>query len=371
MSDFGCPRSQDTKLLSDTTSGEADLTFPKVNGSFSMSGNVRHLRPQSPDHVNPRFLVHANRNGSDNYQAPVLDVGYDGDVAAIADLLDVKQKLYVLVHGFRSKARASWMQRIKNEILAVENATVILVDWSRGSGGKNYSVAAGNTRLVARVVAMLLERLVRAEAVRLENVHYIGHSLGAQTAGFLGEDLHTMMASKIGRITGLDPAGPLFQSFDVYLRPRHAHFVDIIHTSMGRSFNVFRGRLGITIDCGHVDFYPSGGRRQPGCKALGKFDCSHGRAALYYANSIRTCSYSTQRCSDYKAFRSGQCAPCETSCGHMGHNASELLRGRQFLHISAAYPHCASNNGSGSAVVTWTCLLASVFWSLLCAIRLP
>ncbi|CAN7950789.1 unnamed protein product, partial [Ixodes hexagonus] len=52
-------------------------------------------------------------------QAPVLDVGYDGDVAAIADLLDVKQKLYVLVHGFRSKARASWMQGIKNEILAV------------------------------------------------------------------------------------------------------------------------------------------------------------------------------------------------------------------------------------------------------------
>lgn len=353
-------RFQNKTLLSDVAV-EADLTFPGVRGSFPLSGNVAHLRPQSPVHVNPRFLVHTNRNGSEGHVAPVIDVGYDGDLESVADLLDVEQTLYVLVHGFRSKARASWMQRIKDEILAVENVTVILVDWSQGSGGKNYTVAAGNTRLVARVVAMLLEHLVRAGAVRLENVHYIGHSLGAQTAGFLGDDLHEMMASKMGRITGLDPAGPLFQSFGVHLQPKHALFVDVIHTSMGRGFNVFRGRMGITVDCGHVDFYPNGGRRQPGCKALGKFDCSHGRAALYYANSIRTCSYPTQRCLDYEAFKSGRCS----SGGHMGHNASALLRGRHFLHISAAYPHCECNSGTVSPMTTaWTCLLVSVVWSL-------
>uniref|UniRef100_A0A4D5RR99 Putative pancreatic lipase-like enzyme n=1 Tax=Ixodes scapularis TaxID=6945 RepID=A0A4D5RR99_IXOSC len=360
-----------TRLLSNAAI-EAELVFPKVNGSFPMSGNVSHLRPQAPDRVNPRFLVHTNRNGDGESPTPLLEVGYDGDMDAIAELLDVKEKLYILVHGFRSKARARWMQRIKNEILAVENATVILVDWSQGSGGKNYSVAAGNTRLVARVVAMLLERLVRAGVLQLENVHYIGHSLGAQTAGFLGEDLQDMMASKIGRITGLDPAGPMFQSFGVHLRPEHAHFVDVIHTSMGMGFNVFRGRMGITIDCGHVDFYPNGGRRQPGCKALGKFDCSHGRAALYYANSIRTCSYPSVPCSDYKTFKGGWCSSCGTSCGFMGHNASPLLRGRQFLRISAVSPHCASDNsGPASAVIVWTYVMMSVVCSLSYAVCSP
>lgn len=358
--------------LSRSGTRAADLSFPGLTGTFVISGNLAHLLPQSPERVNPRFLVYTNRDGSEDVaaKAPVLEVGFEhrDNFSVVARALDVDQKLYFVVHGFHSRARARWVQHIKNEILAVENTTVIVVDWSQGAGKKNYSVAAGNTRVVARLLAMMLKQLVDAGAVNLSKVHYIGHSLGAQTGAFLGQDVYDLTRSKIGRITGLDPAAPLFEYFNVYLRAKHAHFVDIIHTSMGMGLNAFRGRLGMTKSSGHVDFFPNGGRHQPGCKAFGKFSCSHERATLYYANSIRTCSYPARQCSNYDAFREDACAPCsEVLCGEMGHNASTQLRGKQFLSISSEYPHCPGSAGCiGPPVwltlgVILSCLRLSVF----------
>lgn len=59
---------------------------------------------------------------------------------------------------------------------------------------------------------------------------------------------------------GLDPALPLFVSFDntKKLDKSDAEFVDVIHTNALR-----RGKL---ETCGHVDFYVNGGLNQPGCE---------------------------------------------------------------------------------------------------------
>ena len=66
----------------------------------------------------------------------------------------------------------------------------------------------------------------------MSRVHVIGHSLGAQTAGYVGSRV-----PGLGRITGLDPAEPGFQYMapEVRLDPGDAQFVDVIHSD-ARSF---------------------------------------------------------------------------------------------------------------------------------------
>lgn len=62
-------------------------------------------------------------------------------------------------------------------------------------------------------------------------LHLVGHSLGAQAAGVAGNTARI----RPGRITGLDPALPLFQTLPLTLRldRSDADFVDIIHTDSG------------------------------------------------------------------------------------------------------------------------------------------
>ena len=95
----------------------------------------------------------------------------------------------------------------------------------------------------------------------------------------------------IDRITGLDPAGPLFEETEAPVRidPSDARFVDILHTNGGAENGGF---LGMNAAFGHADFYPHGGRQQPQCGV--NFNCSHGEAYRYYIDSVRTggCGFS-------------------------------------------------------------------------------
>lgn len=63
---------------------------------------------------------------------------------------------------------------------------------------------------------------------------------------------------------GLDPSAAYFEgtSSEVRLDPTDAQLVDVIHTDIGTSRSPGEG---IFQESGHLDFYPNGGRIQPGC----------------------------------------------------------------------------------------------------------
>jgi pancreatic triacylglycerol lipase len=154
---------------------------------------------------------------------------------------------------------------------------------SKGSKLTNYLLAVANTRVVGAMVAVFIQRLVSVTNAKPEQIHLIGYSLGAHVSGYVGERI---MNPKIGRITGLDPAGPAFQSNNSNSRLDRfdADLVDIMHTDGGNvvsegmyGYESFLTKsekqplliligFGIEAPLGHYDFYPNNGLQQPGCE---------------------------------------------------------------------------------------------------------
>lgn len=309
------------------------LSFPELPGTFDLSGSLSFFVPQSPAKVKPQFLLYSNKaTGSDKL---LFETGLDpAGFAKLGTMVNRGHKLYFVVHGFLSSAKTPWMLDMKNEILSQEpNVGVVLVDWSAGCGSLlGYSTAAANTRVVARSLAFLVKTLSDAGVISPKDVHYIGHSLGGQTGGFFGQDVKMLTGQLVGRITGLDPAGPQFESRGVHLKPDDAVFVDVLHTSTGSGWtDIVAGHLGMQSSCGHVDFYPNGGRQQPGCWHF--TSCSHSKSTEYYSESVYSCQYPTRSCPSYEAYVSGACNPtCQDGekCGRMGHPAHLPVEGDHY-----------------------------------------
>jgi len=142
---------------------------------------------------------------------------------------------------------------------------VIVVDWGPLAASNapfqiiTYPRAVANVPTVGEEVAKLVKFLIDADVVELPDVHLLGFSLGGHVAGIAGHHFKEIAGKSLARITGFDPAGP---GFILAGLPRRidgddAEFVDCVHSN--------GGKLGTEHECGHVDFYPNGGRDQPNC----------------------------------------------------------------------------------------------------------
>ncbi|XP_073833569.1 uncharacterized protein [Musca autumnalis] len=272
----------------------------------------------------------------------------------------------VIVHGFGSACPHVWIYEMKTALMAVEDCIVICVDWENGATFPNYVRAATNTRLVGKQLAMLLKNLQEYKGLNLARTHIIGFSLGAHVSGFAGAEL-----PGLARITGLDPAGPLFEAQHpkVRLDSTDAEFVDVIHSN---GENLILGGLGSWQPMGDVDFYPNGGRVQTGCSNLfvgavtdfiwsaqtaeeeeGRSLCNHRRAYKFFIDSVAPrCLFPAFPCASYEDFLKGKCFPCAQDdedlaegvprCGNMGYYADRSSgRGQLYLLTREEEPFCA------------------------------
>ncbi|XP_032708198.1 phospholipase A1 member A isoform X1 [Lontra canadensis] len=211
----------------------------------------------------------------------------------------------LLIHGFRALGtKPSWIDKFIGSLLRAANANVIAVDWVYGSTGVYFSAVENVVKLGLEISRFLRKLLVLG--VPESSIHIIGVSLGAHVGGTVGH----FYKGQLGRITGLDPAGPEYTkaSLEERLDPGDALFVEAIHTDADN--------LGIRIPVGHVDYFVNGGQDQPGCPTFihagySYLICDHMRAVHLYISALEnSCPLVAFPCVNYKAFLAGQCLDC-------------------------------------------------------------
>lgn len=191
-----------------------------------------------------------------------------------------------------------------------------------------YSWSALNTEEIGYLISEGLAKLL--DVVDVENIHLIGHSLGAHIVGSAGRNLQLKTGKTVPRITGLDPAKPCFNEGEALsgLMRGDARFIDIIHSNPGV--------LGKRDPLGDVDFYPGGLAPLPnGCFSV---TCAHSRAWEYYVESVypgNERNFMATRCSSLQKLRDNKCVGQQHP---MGYSVPHTLKGNYFLDVNGDTP---------------------------------
>ncbi|CAF0903028.1 unnamed protein product [Brachionus calyciflorus] len=267
--------------------------------------------PDYPRKISTQFLLFTRENPKEPISV---------NVTTIPENFNGTRPLKCVVHGFLDNALSDWLLEIKDNFLKLEDTNVILINWNKGNFFP-YGQAATNTRVVGAEIAVLVNHLIENYGLNSTRVHIIGHSLGSHIAGYAGERI-----KNLGRITGLDPAGPYFEFTEeiVRLDRTDALFVDTIHSDAAST--VLNG-YGMYQGIGHVDFYPNGGYNQPGCNIINdRVSCSHSAAVKFFIESMsdQRCKFYGFKCNSKKEFDEGKCLSCGSNgCNTMGYNVSQ------------------------------------------------
>ncbi|XP_011268192.1 lipase member H [Camponotus floridanus] len=227
-------------------------------------------------------------------------------------VLENKRTIFY-VFGYRETPEVANVQVMMEALCYERTDNVVLLDWSKHSDGF-YTKTFQKGEKVGSLFARSMRLLVNS-GLDSTKIYIVAHSLGVHIAGFVGKCNDFI----IPRITGLDPANPLFYPFGCYLTPKDATWIDIIHTDSGG--------YGTLRHMGTAEYYVNGGTRfQPGCKLglpLSKTDfCSHQKSVKLYAESKRhPTEFIAVNCSSYINYKKNDCKDnLQTNVGYAASN---------------------------------------------------
>ncbi|CAG9805163.1 unnamed protein product [Chironomus riparius] len=276
-----------------------------------------------------KFYLYTRSNADDRQLIHVEDCWDNSNIST--SFYNPRYPVKVIIHGYNSDMMLAPLIDAKNEYLQRGDYNLFFVDWSTLAPGPCYPSAVHNTRHVGVCVAQLISRI---RETGNEDIHLVGFSLGAHVCNYASTTLRNDNYT-IPRITGLDPAMPLFVTSDLdsKLDASDADFVDVLHTNA-----LVQGQI---ERCGHVDFYLNGGVLQPGCSGYGTnpFQCSHHRAPDYFAESIQSVvGFWGWKCQSYFYYLLGMCTPKSESQTQAGEDCRSSSRGLYFINTNAASP---------------------------------
>ncbi|CAG9838755.1 unnamed protein product [Diabrotica balteata] len=242
---------------------------------MQLSGNQNNDQLIDPNGPSVQFILYTRDNPPAN-----LKVGDENKFKNSG--FNKTNPTKIIIHGFTSSIRDIMFMKLKKAYLEAGEHNVIGMDWSVLCDFEYISAMHG-VREAGQYLGEFIKWL-QFVGVSLEDIHLVGHSMGAHVAGVGAGKIKN---GKVGRITGLDPARPGYRDnrLDNKLDINDAILVECLHT--------FIQVLGLAEPIGHIDFYPNGGMFQPGCPDLNdiwkmgeSLYCNHGRAYHLFAESI-------------------------------------------------------------------------------------
>lgn len=177
-------------------------------------------------------------------------------ILADSDYFHSKLRTFVYIPGLGQPFTDEGSQTMIKSLLKLwDNSNVLFVDWS------SCPTDAFGVKNMFKEADIILKELIKSN-LRTERLHVIAFGLGSFVAGYIGKFFNNA-SLPIARITGLNPHNlanaPFLAPYEI--KRTDARFVDIIHAD-----EVF----GMPTTNGHVDYWPNGGKDQPGCYGAGE-----------------------------------------------------------------------------------------------------
>nr|XP_036224498.1 vitellogenin-1 [Bactrocera oleae] len=299
-------------------------------------------RDQTPEQYLPRIenikLQFRTACGAREYAIEnILELAEDPE-------FDPEKKTVIFSTGFLSTVNFSATGELAKAFSCRGDTNFLVLD-SGGYLGTLYFWAAQNTVKIGKYLAEGIQNLT--QIIDIENIHIIGHSLGAQIMGSAARHYTDLTGNQLPHVTGLDPASPCFNEGEMLtiLSASDAEFVDNIITTPG-----IAGQFAAS---GDVTFYVGGKFPiQDPCTSL---RCSHKIAIDYYIESVYTNNernFLAKRCISLHSLKAGKCNGNEYP---MGLAVPHHLKGRYILEVNKERPYGKNATKDYMDPATTTC----------------